>query len=59
MIDAVKETVKREMRQQESGFLSMLLGNLGAAVLRNMLIWKGVMRTWIEYNNMNHMDQKF
>ena len=59
MIDGVKEIVKREMKQQESGFLGMLLGNLGAAVLRNMLIWKGVMRTWIGYNNMNHMDQKF
>ena len=40
----VTETVKNETKQQKGGFLSMLLGTLGASLLGNLLTGKGVVR---------------
>ena len=44
LIDGVIETVKHEIKNQEGGFLGMLLGALSASMLGNMLTGKGVMR---------------
>ena len=38
----VSETIKNEAKEQKGGFLSMLLGTLGASLLGNMLAGKGV-----------------
>ena len=40
----VTETVKNETKEQKGGFLSMLLGTLGASLLGNLLTGKGVVR---------------
>ena len=38
----VTELVQNEIKEQKSGFLSMLLGTLGASLLENLLTSKGV-----------------
>ena len=40
----VSETIKNEAKEQESGFLSMLLSTLGASLLGNLLTGKRIMR---------------
>ena len=40
----VSETIKNEGKEQKRGFLSMLLGTLGASPLGNILASKGVIR---------------
>ena len=40
----VTKTIKNETKEQKGGFLSMLLGNLGASLLGNLLTWKGIVR---------------
>ena len=40
LIDRVSKTVKYNVKKQEIGFLGMLLGNLGASMLGNMLTGK-------------------
>ena len=40
----VTETVKNEAKEQKGGFLSMLLGTLGASLLGNLLTGKGFVR---------------
>ena len=44
LLKEVSETIKNETKEQKRGFLSMLLGTLGASVLGNMLAGKGVIR---------------
>ena len=44
MLDGVSETIKNEAKEQEGGFLSILLGPLGASLLGNMLAGKRVIR---------------
>ena len=41
----MSETIKNEAKEQKGGFLSMLLGTLGASLLGNMLAGKGDMRS--------------
>ena len=38
----VTETVQKEVKKQKGGFLSMLLGTLGASLLGNLLTGKGI-----------------
>ena len=38
------KTIKNETKEQKGGFLSMLLGNLGASLLGNLLSRKGTVR---------------
>ena len=38
----VRETIKNESKEQKGGFLSMLLGTLGASLLGNQLTGTGV-----------------
>ena len=42
LLEEVSETIKNEAKEQKRGFLSMLLGKLGASLLGNMLAGKGV-----------------
>ena len=46
LIDGVSETVKLRIKEQEGGFLGMLLGTLGASIFGNMLTRKGLI-IWI------------
>ena len=43
-IKGVSELIENEAKEQKGGFLSMLLGTLGANLLGNMLAGKGVIR---------------
>ena len=40
----ITETVQNDVKEQTGGFLSMLLGTLGASLLGNLLIGKGIYR---------------
>ena len=40
----VTETVQNEVKKQKGGFLSMLLGTLGASLLGNLLKGRGIYR---------------
>ena len=42
LLKGVTETVQNEIKEQKGGFLSMLLGTLGASLLGNLLTGKGV-----------------
>ena len=40
----VTKTVQNEVKEQKGGFVSMLLGTLGASLLGNLLTGKGIYR---------------
>ena len=44
LLKGVTKTVKNETKEQKEGFLSMLLGTLGASLLGNLLTGKGIAR---------------
>ena len=44
LLKGVKKTIENETKEQRGGFLSMLLGTLGANLLGNLLSGKGMMR---------------
>ena len=44
LLKGVTETVQNEVNEQKGGFLSMLLGILGASLLGNLLAGKGIYR---------------
>ena len=44
LLKGVSETIQNEPREQKGGFLSMLLGTLGASLLGNILAGWGVNR---------------
>ena len=44
LLEGVSETIKNKAKEQKEGFLSMLLGTLGASLLGNMLAGKGVIK---------------
>ena len=44
LLKRVTETVQNEVKEQKAGFLSMLLGTLGASLLGNLLTGKGLYR---------------
>ena len=43
-LKGVTKTVQNEVKEQKGGFLSMLLGTLGASLLGNLLTGKGIYR---------------
>ena len=45
LLKGVTETVQNEVKEQKGGFLSMLLGTLGANLLGNILAGKGAIAT--------------
>ena len=44
LLKGVIETVQNEVKEQKRGFLSMLLGTLGASLLGNLLTGRGIYR---------------
>ena len=44
LLKGVSKTIENETKEQRGGFLSMLLGTLGASLLGNSLAGKGIMR---------------
>ena len=44
LLKGVTKTIENETREQRGGFLSMLLGTLGASLLGNLLTGKGIIR---------------
>ena len=44
LLKGVTKTIKNETKEQKGGFLSMLLGTLGASLLGNLLSRKGTLR---------------
>ena len=44
LLKGVTKTIKKETKEQTGGFLSMLLGTLGASLLVNLLAEKGIVR---------------
>ena len=44
ILKGVSKTIENEIKEQRGGFLSMLLGTLGASLLGNLLTGKGIMR---------------
>ena len=44
LLRGVTESVQNEVKEQKGGFLSMLLGTLGASLLGNLLPGKGIRR---------------
>ena len=44
LLKGVSKTIENEIKEQKGGFLNMLLGTLGASLLGNLLIGKGIMR---------------
>ena len=45
LLKGVSETIQHEAKEQRGGFLSMLLGTLGASLLGDKLSGKSVIRT--------------
>ena len=45
LFKGVSEKTKNEAKERKGGFLSMLLGTLGASLLGNMIAGKGVIRS--------------
>ena len=45
LLKGVTETVQNEVKEQKGGFLSALIDTLGASLLGDLLIGKGVYRT--------------
>ena len=44
LLKGVTKMIENETKEQRGGFLSMLLGTLGASLLGNLLTGKGIMR---------------
>ena len=42
LFKGITKIIKNETKKQQGGFLSMLLGTLGASLLRNLLSGKGI-----------------
>ena len=45
LLKGFTKTIKNETKEQKGGFLSMLLGTLGASLLGNLLTGKEIVRT--------------
>ena len=44
LLKGLTKTTKNQTKKQKGGFLSMLLGTLGASLLGNLLAGKGIVR---------------
>ena len=42
LLKGISETIQNEAKEQKEGFLSMLLGTLGASLLEHILAGKGI-----------------
>ena len=57
MLKGFTKTIKNETKEQKGGFLSMLLGTLGASLLGNLLAGKGIARAG--YGNSSQIKMDF
>ena len=46
LLKGVTKTIEDETKEQKGGFLNMLLGTLGASLLRNLLAGKRNCKRW-------------
>ena len=53
LLKGVTKTIKNETKEQKGGFLSMLLGTLGASLLGNLLTGKGIVRAGTGNHSLN------
>ena len=53
LLKRVTKTIKNETKEQNGRFLSMLLGTLGASLLGNVLVGKGIKRAGSGRRSMN------
>ena len=53
LLKGVTKTIKNETKEQKGGFLSMLLGTLGASLLGNLLAGKGIVRAGSGRHSLN------
>ena len=51
LLKGVTKTIKNETKEQKGGFLSMLLRNLGASLLGNLLTGKGIEKVGTGYHS--------
>ena len=51
LLKGVTKTIENETKEQKGGFLSMLLGTLGASLLGNLLTGKGNERAGSAYHS--------
>ena len=51
LLKGVTKTIENETKDQKGGFLSMLLGTLGASLLGNLLTGKGIERVRSGYHS--------
>ena len=56
MLKGATKTIKNETKEQNGGFLNMLLGTLGASLLGNLLSGKGIARAGYGDSLRNKMD---
>ena len=49
LLKGVTKTIEKESKEQKGGFLSMLLGTLGASLLGNLLSGKGIVRAGYDH----------
>ena len=57
LLKGVTGTVKNETKEQKGGFLSMLLGTLGASLLGNLLTGKGFVRAGYDNNKGKEIER--
>ena len=60
-LKGVSETIQNEAKERKGGFLIMLLNTLGASLLGNILVGKGINRAGegvirVGYGNKNKLD---
>ena len=53
LLKGVIKTIKNKTKEQKRGFLSMLLGTLGASLLGNILAGKGIVRAGSGRRSLN------
>ena len=56
LLKGVAKTIKDETKEQKGGFLSMLLGTLGASLLGNLLAGKVIARAGYGVPLQNRID---
>ena len=58
LLKGVGEAIQNEAKEQRGGFLSMLLGTLGASLLGNMLAGKGITRAGYDSKDLQSKKRK-
>ena len=53
LLEGVSETIRNEAKEQKGGFLTMLLGTLGASLLGNILAGKGATKSMNQRRGVN------